>query len=144
MFQFSKRSIERMQGVHPDLITIFMEAIKVSPIDFGIPEYGGLRTAGEQNQLYTAKKSECDGVTTKSNHQAKSDGYGWALDVYAYLGGASWDKVHLAMVAGVILSVADRLYKEGKVKNKLKWGGTFGSDSFHGWDMPHFELVSVE
>ena len=50
--QFSKRSIERMKGVHADLIVIFNEAIKHSQVDFGIPVSGGLRTAGEQNLLF--------------------------------------------------------------------------------------------
>lgn len=126
-----------MEGVHSELIIIFTEAIKNSPIDFGIPNQGGLRTAGEQNQLFQKKVSKCDGIQNKSKHQS-----GGALDFYAYVNGkASWNKAHLSMVAGVILTTAKRLKKEGKVSFDLKWGGTFNSNRFQGWDMPHFEIV---
>jgi peptidoglycan L-alanyl-D-glutamate endopeptidase CwlK len=136
-FNFSAKSVERMKGVHPDLITVFSEAIKNSPIDFGIPQYGGLRTAAQQNRLFIDGLSKCDGFENKSNHQS-----GNALDFYAYLNGhASWDKGHLSMVAGVIMATAKRLKKEGKVQSEIKWGGAFGSNEFKGWDMPHFEIV---
>ncbi len=82
-------------------------------------------------------KSKCDGVLTISNHQT-----GNALDYYAYINGkASWDKVHLSIIAGVIMSTAKRLLKEGKISIKIKWGAEFGSNSFHGWDYPHMEVV---
>ena len=137
-YQFSKSSVERMKGVHPDLITIFSEAIKNSPIDFGIPKSGGIRSAGQQNILFQQGVSgKCDGIQIKSKHQT-----GEALDVFAYVNGkASWNKNHLCLIAGVILSTAKRLKKEGKVQIEIKWGGTFGSDNFQGWDLPHFEVV---
>lgn len=126
-----------MRGVHPDLITIFSEAIKNSPIDFGIPQYGGLRAAAEQNELFQKNLSECDGIINLSNHQS-----GNALDFYAYLNGkASWDKGHLSMVAAVIMATATRLKKEGKIQSEINWGGAFGSDNFQGWDMPHVEIA---
>ena len=142
-FTFSKRSIERMQGVHLDLITIYLEAIKVCPIDFGIPEFGGLRTKGEQNILFQKGLSKCDGFDRVSNHQLPYDEpRGNALDFYAYINGkASWDKVHLAIVAATLLSTANRLLKEKKISIRIKWGATFGSNSFNGWDFPHIEVV---
>ena len=141
-YRFSSKSIERMKGVHPDLIVIFNEAIKNSPIDFGVPASGGVRTAAEQLNLFNDGKSKCDGTKKKSRHQMKEDGFGHALDFYAYVNGkASWEKNHLAMVAGVIMATAERLKKEGKVTGSLYWGGQFGSADFNGWDMPHFERV---
>ena len=135
-FSFSRSSTENMLGVHSDLITIFTEAIKNSPIDFGVPSSGGLRTEEQQRILFMDGKSRCDGHENKSYHQT-----GNALDFYAYVNGrASWDKVHLAIIAGVILGTAKRLRKEGKVESVIKWGGTFGSAKYHGWDMPHFEI----
>ena len=136
-YQFSKTSIERMKGVHPDLITIFSEAIKNSPIDWGITESGGIRSAGQQNILFQQGVTKCDGIQIKSKHQT-----GEALDVFAYVNGkASWNKNHLCLIAGVILATAKRLRKEGKIQSEVKWGGTFGSDNFQGWDLPHFEIV---
>jgi len=143
-FTFSKSSVKNMQGVHPDLIRLYMESIKVSPIDFGVPSSGGLRTQGEQNLLFQNGKSKCDGFNDKSNHQAKDDGLGYALDFYAYVDGkASWNNVHLSIIAGVIMATAKRLKKEGKISIKIKWGGTFGDNKikYNGWDMPHFEVV---
>lgn len=136
-FNFSKSSVTNMEGVHTDLITIFTEAIKNSPIDFGVPKDGGLRSQGEQNLIFQSGKSKCDGFENKSNHQT-----GNALDFYAYVNKkASWDKVHLSIIAGVIMATAKRLLKEGKISIEIKWGGEFGSDSFHGYDYPHIEVV---
>lgn len=136
-FQFSQRSLDRMSGVHPDLQLVFQAALDDSPIDFGIPGHGGLRTEGEQNELFVKGKSKCDGFNEKSNHQS-----GNALDFYAYVNGyASWDKAHLSMVAAVILSTASRLKIEGLINIELKWGGEFDSDEFKGWDLPHIEIA---
>ena len=134
--QFSKRSMQRMKGVHVDLITVFTEAIKHSQVDFGIPGSGGLRTPEDQNELFQKNVSKCDGFLKKSLHQS-----GDALDFYAYVNGrASWDKVHLSLVAGVIMATAKRLKKEGKINSTIRWGGEFSSNTYHGWDMPHFEI----
>ena len=131
MYKFSRRSLEILNKINPILSDIMCEAIDVSPIDFGIPSDGGLRTPERQYELFLAEKSKCDGYKIKSNHQS-----GNAVDVFAYVNGrASWSDVHLSIIAGVVLSVAKR---KGI---KLRWGGTFGSDNFNGWDMPHFEIV---
>jgi len=135
-YQFSKASIDRMDGVHQDLVKLFLYSIKNSPIDFGIPKFGGLRTALEQNKLYRNGVSNADGVLNLSKHQE-----GLALDVFAYVDGkASWNKAHLSMIAGVILSNAVILRKKGFITSKIKWGGTFASQKLDGWDMPHFEI----
>jgi len=138
-YKFSKSSVKRMQGVHPDLIIIFTEAIKNSPIDFGIPGDGGLRTAARQHEMFLDPdiETQCDGYKDKSYHQS-----GKALDFYAYVdGSASWSVHHLSMVASVIMSTANRLKKEGKITIDLYWGGQFGSSDFTGWDLPHFEVA---
>lgn len=141
MFKFSKKSKQRMEGVHPELIAVFEEAIKRSPIDFGIPEHGGVRKDEEQNELFLQGKSKVDGFERKGKHQIQSDGFGHALDVFAYVAGkASWSKVHLGIIAGVILSTAKEMKNAGKISINLRWGGTFGSDEFNGWDFPHFEI----
>ena len=137
MYQFSASSMKRMVGVNDQLIAVFLEAIKVSLVDFGIPKDGGKRTETEQNFLYNKKVSNCDGINDISNHQT-----GNALDFYAYVNGkASWNKVHLALIASCILTVAKRMKKEGLIDIELKWGGTFGSNRFQGYDYPHIEIV---
>lgn len=131
-FKLSQRSLSRLGGVDDKMIELAQRAISKSPIDFGIPNYGGLRTPEDQHKLFLDNKSKCDGYKKLSNHQG-----GKAFDVYAYHNKkASWDKVHLAIIAGVILSEAKEMGLN------IVWGGTFGKKGgdFHGWDYPHFEL----
>lgn len=141
-FKLSKKSLTNTDGVDPQLILIFTESIKNSPIDFGIPRDGGVRTAERQNELFGQNVSKCDGYRSKSNHQIPDDEiYGQALDFYAYINGrASWDELHLTMIAGVILSTAKRLKHQGDVDIDITWGGEFGSNNFKGWDKPHMEI----
>ena len=81
--------------------------------------------------------SKCDGFEIRSKHQDGS-----ALDFYAFVNGkASWRPHHLSMVAGAIMATANRLYDEGMISIRLKWGGEFGSDELDGWDMPHIEIA---
>jgi len=126
-FKFSKTSIERMDGVNPDLIALTHRALSISIIDFGIPRYGGLRTPDIQKRLFNDGKSQCDGVNNKSYHQS-----GNAIDFYAYVDNkASWDKGHLGLVAAAFFQAANEL------KVNIEWGG------FWKWrDMPHIQLIN--
>jgi len=126
MFKLGKNSINNMAGIDGRLIDIADVAITLSNIDFGIPSTGGLRSEADQAKLFTAGKSKCDGRTNKSYHQS-----GKAVDVYAYVDGkASWDKLHLALIAAAMLQASAQLGHE------LKWGGLWKS-----WqDYPHFEI----
>jgi peptidoglycan L-alanyl-D-glutamate endopeptidase CwlK len=143
MYKLSNASINNMKDCHPDNIILFTEAIKNSPIDFGVPSTGGVRTAEQQNALFNKGVTKADGYEFKSKHQIKRDGYGYANDFFAYVNGSvSYEKHHMAMVAAVILSTAIRLKKEGKITSDYYWGGQFGSADFNGWDMPHIERVS--
>ena len=75
-----------MDGVNARLVDVAELALELSPIDFGIPELGGLRNADEQLLLFFNGKSQLDGTKKRSNHQS-----GKALDVFAYVDGkASW------------------------------------------------------
>ena len=126
MFKLGQNSLNNRAGVDPRLIEISDLAISLSNIDFGIPSTGGLRTTEDQAKLFTSGVSKADGRKNKSYHQT-----GKALDVYAYVDGkASWEKLHLALIAAVMLQAAAQL------GYRLKWGGNWKS-----WqDMPHFEL----
>ena len=126
MFKLGKNSINNMAGIDGRLIDIADVAITLSNIDFGIPSSGGLRSEADQAKLFADGVSKADGVSNKSYHQS-----GKALDVYAYVDGkASWDKLHLALIAAAMLQASAQLGHE------LKWGGLWKS-----WqDYPHFEL----
>lgn len=138
MFEFSHTSIERMEGISPKLVRLSTLALKISPIDFGIPEHGGLRTAEEQHQLFLNGKSKADGYDNLSYHQS-----GNALDFYAYVNGASWNHDHLAMVAAAHLQAA------ATFGYSLEWGGFWKSNKTingipYGWDMAHLQLNTEE
>ena len=62
-FELGKNSINNMAGIDDRLIDIAELAITLSPIDFGIPSSGGLRSIEDQAALYTSGKSKCDGRT---------------------------------------------------------------------------------
>ena len=62
-----------------------------------------------------------------------------AVDLYAYVNGASWDAKQLCFIAGVMMSI------DASLENRLRWGGNFDMDgeiitdqTF--MDLPHFEL----
>jgi len=126
-YAFSDRSKDRMVGVDQRLIAVANLALQISPIDFGIPQHGGLRTAEEQRELWERKLSQLDGHKHKSYHQS-----GKALDFYAYVNGrASWDQKHMAIVAASFLQAGCAL------GYKLQWGGLWKNYK----DFPHVQLV---
>lgn len=146
MYKLSKLSKIKLQGVHPDLIKLFTEAIKKSPYDFRITH--GVRTAEEQYKLYQIgrtikgrKVTNCDGYIKKSNHQAKADGYGYAVDIFIcgkyidgkyikYTTSEGYDVRKLILVAEHIKEVAKNL------NIPITWGGDWKRFK----DFPHFEL----
>lgn len=126
-FRLSDRSLHRMVGVDRRLIEIARLAITLTPVDFGIPGDGGLRSAERQHELFDQGVSKCDGVDKKSYHQT-----GKALDFFAYVGGAAnWDPKYLSMVACAFMQAAIIL------GYKIKWGGLW--KGFR--DMPHIQLI---
>lgn len=125
--RFSKRSIERMSGVCEEMREIAHEALRLSPIDFGIPNLGGWRSDIEQNDLFKSGKSLCDGYEKRSRHQD-----GKALDVYAYVGGrASWADSYMSLIACSFYQAAINL------GYRIEWGGLWTKFK----DKPHFELI---
>ena len=125
-FKFGAKSRKRMEGIHPDLIAVLELAIIITKVDFGVPEYGGIRTTDEQKHLFINNKSKADGTINKSYHQT-----GRAVDVFAYVNGkASWSQPHVSMVACAILQAACQL------EVKIGWGGLWTNFV----DMPHFQL----
>ncbi len=127
MYKLSNRSLERLEGVKPLLIAIAVEAVRESPYDFGIPQFGGFRTKEQQNNLYKKGVSRADGYYRKSSHQT-----GRAFDIYGYVDGkATWDKDIMTAIARHIKKVALERYNV-----KLIWGGHW--ESFK--DLPHFQL----
>jgi peptidoglycan L-alanyl-D-glutamate endopeptidase CwlK len=153
--KFGKTSKERLDTCNPDLVLIMEEALKSSRIDFGIAQ--GARTFSTQLEYFLEGKSTLDPRIAKNKSRAKHvTGAGWrdlsdAADIYIYHPDKeirrrlAYDIPSLAYVAGVIVTTAERLYKEGRVSHAIRWGGNWDRDGvilqdqkFD--DLPHFEL----
>lgn len=120
IFEFSKRSNDRLIGVHPDLQRVMRRAISQSPVDFVITE--GVRSKAKQAQLVAAGASQ----TMNSRHLT-----GHAVDVAAFVGkDVRWDWPLYAQIAKVVKAVA------AEINVPIVWGGDW--KSFR--DGPHFEL----
>jgi len=133
----NERSKKNLQGVHPDLVRLIEESATDTPVNFTVTE--GVRTVERQQQLYAQGRTvkglivtTKDGVTKKSNHQPKADGFGYAVDLYASPAGVVKvnDAKSLAVIASHIKKTAQRLGV------KIVWGGDWTSPH----DPPHFEL----
>ncbi len=137
MAKFGKRSLDSLNGVHPKLVLIMQEAIKDTPIDFTVIE--GVRTVKRQQELYAQGRTKsgaivtyADGLTNKSNHQPKSDGYGHAVDIYPFING----KIDFNNV-GALKKISDHIKA---VARDLKLSITWGGDWKKPFDPPHFQL----
>lgn len=137
MSKFSKRSLDALIGVHPNLFKVLNKAIETTPIDFTIIE--GVRTKQRQQQLYSQGRTTkgsivtyADGVVKKSNHQPKSDGYGHAIDFCPYVnGGLDWNNHANFKV------IADHIVKTGKELGIKITAGYYWKKPY---DPPHVEL----
>lgn len=136
MNKFSKRSLQSLNGVHPDMVRLMELAIVDCPVDFTITE--GVRTVARQRELYAQGRTTpgkivtyVDGITSKSKHQVRPDGYGYAVDLYPYVNGSVKvnDIANLGRIAEHIKSVA----KANGIS--VVWGGDWKMK-----DYPHFEL----
>jgi peptidoglycan L-alanyl-D-glutamate endopeptidase CwlK len=120
MFKFSKRSMQRLEGVHEDLRVVMLYAIAISPVDFAITE--GLRTLDRQKQLLEAGASK----TLNSRHLT-----GHAVDVAAFIGReVRWDWPLYERLAESVKQAAK------VVQIPIEWGGDW--KRFR--DGPHFQL----
>jgi peptidoglycan L-alanyl-D-glutamate endopeptidase CwlK len=120
-FKLSQKSIDRLSGVHQDLIDVVKRAIEITEVDFAVLE--GVRSVARQEQLVKAGASQ----TMKSRHIT-----GHAVDLGAIVNGSvRWDwplyhKIALAMKAAAI-----------ELQISIEWGGDWKTFP----DGPHFQLT---
>lgn len=127
MFRLSKRSLSRLDGVHPDLVKVVKRAIEITPLDFGVSE--GVR------DLETQKKYVADGKSTtlKSKHLPQKDGFSHAVDLFVFVDGkVTWEHKHFRKVVQAMFTAA---IEEGV---QLE-AGALWRDFL---DSPHFQLNS--
>lgn len=119
MFKLGARSLERLKGVHPDLVAVVKLAIQKTEIDFTVLE--GLRTIDRQKTLVASGASR----TMNSRHLT-----GHAVDLAPLP--IDWsNRERFRVVADAVKTAAEELSIE------IEWGGDFKTFS----DMPHFQLA---
>lgn len=128
MMQFSKTSLSKLKGVHPDLVRVVMRCAKDwkdKQFTFGIT--CGVRTLEEQKILVKKGASK----TLRSRHIPAQNGYSHAIDVVAFIDGAvRWDWPLYDKIAKAMKAAA----KAEKVP--IEWGGDWTSFK----DGPHYQL----
>lgn len=124
-FNLSKRSLDRLAGVHPELVKVIKRAIEITDVDFVVTE--GLRTQERQRQLFSAGAS----TTMNSRHLT-----GHAVDLAAWVstapgkGEVRWDWPLYYRISAAVKVAANELGVS------IIWGGDWKTFK----DGPHFEL----
>ena len=124
-FKLSQTSIDRLEGVHPDLINVVERAIEISPYDFGVSE--GVRTLALQKQYVADGKS----TTINSKHIPGEDGYSHAVDIFGYINGkVTWEHKYFRKIIQAFMTAAIELGIQ------IEAGGLWRDFL----DSPHFQL----
>lgn len=137
-YALGQRSIDRLAGVHPDLVAVLKRAISISPQDFTVLE--GVRTQARQLELYAQGRTKPGQVVTwtkTSNHFKRADGYGHAVDIAPFP--IDWnDTKRFDVVAKAMFQAAEEL------GIGIRWGADWDADGKPRErgesDSPHFEL----
>jgi peptidoglycan L-alanyl-D-glutamate endopeptidase CwlK len=140
-YKFSKRSKDKINTCHRDIQIVCHEVIK--GFDFTVIE--GARSTETQQEYYRQGRSHLDGIKKKSKHQIDQDNpLSNAIDIAPYP--IDWnDKERFYYFAGYVKGVIDRLFQEGKIKSKFRWGGDWNGDNDLNnqtfFDLPHWERI---
>ena len=140
MNNWSKSSKKKLQECHNDLQILANEVLQVHDCTV----VWGYRDEEIQNELYHEGKSQLKYPYSKHNEFPAI-----AIDLAPYvpsLGGATWDREYSLYFSGLVLGIADRLYKSGAMQHKIRWGGNWSTDretsfkTVNFYDGLHFEL----
>ena len=117
LYRLGNRSLENLEGVHPDLVAVVERAISLTPQDFTVLE--GLRTLDRQKELVADGKS----TTLNSRHLT-----GHAVDIAPWPISWDWDKFY--PIADAMKEAAQELDVD------IEWGGDWRNFP----DGPHWQL----
>ena len=124
MYVLSRKSLDRLAGVHPDLVRVVKRAIEITTVDFAVLE--GVRSKSRQEQLVKAGASQ----TMNSRHIT-----GHAVDLGAYVSGSvRWDWPLYHKIADAVKQAAAELGVP------IECGGDWRTFK----DGPHFQLPHKE
>lgn len=119
-YALSRKSRDKLKGIHPDLVKVIETAIVDAPVDFVVVE--GLRSLERQKQLVAKGASK----TLNSRHLT-----GHAVDIAPLVDGeVRWDWPLYDRLGPHIEQTADLLGVD------IEWGGRWQRFP----DGPHFEL----
>ena len=119
-FKLSQKSLDRLAGVHPELVACVKRAIELSTVDFAVLE--GVRSKARQEQLVEAGASQAMNCRHLTGH---------AVDLGAMVSGTvRWDWP-------LYFKVADAMKKAAaELGTPIEWGGDWKIFK----DGPHFQL----
>lgn len=120
-FKLSQGSLDKLKGIHPDLVKVVNRALELTPTDFSVVY--GLRTTEEQKALVADGKSK----TINSRHLT-----GHAVDLRPICKVNIDSKEALPYFNQVSLAMKAAA-KE--FNTPIEWGGDWG------WDYFHYELT---
>lgn len=119
-FSLSQKSINRLVGVHKDLVAVVNFSIQETQIDFGVIE--GVRSLEKQKELVKQGKSQ----TLNSRHLT-----GHAVDLAVYIdGNITWEWEYYQQLSIVMKDCASKL------NVPIEWGGDWKTLK----DGVHFQL----
>ena len=125
-FKLSQRSLDKLEGVHPDMVKCVTSAIEWSKVDFGV--ICGMRTEAEQKELVAKGASQ----TMKSKHLE-----GLAVDLMAYVGSrASWE---LNLYDDIADAMKKACINQGK---RVTWGAAWQME-LNKWNGTSEELMNA-
>jgi peptidoglycan L-alanyl-D-glutamate endopeptidase CwlK len=138
-YSLSRRSLGRLEDVHPDMVLVVKRAIEISEQDFMVLE--GVRTPERQRELYAQGRTAPGQIVTwtlKSNHFVQDDGYGHAVDLVPFP--VDWaDSKKFDAIAEAMFAASEEL------RVPIRWGRDWNQNGKPGEkgesDSPHFELV---
>lgn len=125
-YVLGKRSKERLEGVHPDLVAVVERAIEISKMDFFVGE--GLRSLERQKKLVASGASR----TMNSRHLT---GHAVDLHPHPYKGDHDQDGIPNSDDHDAYEPIVEAMKQAA---NELGLVMEHGYD--WGWDSPHHEL----
>lgn len=108
-FRFSRKSLDKLSQVHPDLQRVVKRALELSTTDFSVLE--GLRDSATQRKYVSQGKSQ----TMNSKHLKQTDGFSHAVDLVPYP--VVWDLHAFYPIALAMQKAAEEL------DVNIRWGG---------------------
>ena len=126
--KLGKRSIERLEQVHPDLQKVILKSFETMPFDVTILE--GLRSKARQEELFKQGASK----TMNSKHLT-----GHAIDMAPHP--VDWEDIpRFLQMIECVLTAAKELGIKVRSGSDWNMNGDWKDEKF--LDCPHFELIS--